>query len=413
MVALKSSRRFLTMKIDSSRHLATPGMLDGIRVLDFSAVISGPYCTRMLADLGADIIKVEPPDGELLRHAPPFRSNQGGEQVSTLFAPLNAGKRCISLDLKRPEAKSIIFELVKRSDVVMENFAPGVMARLGFDYETLKTHNESLIMCSISGYGQSGPMSKRPAYAPIVHAWSGFDLTLLDAQTVKDKPLNMGPPVADTTASQQAFGAICAALFYRERSGVGQYIDISMYDALIATLHKDLQQAQQPLDNDRFYGPLRTQDGWIVIMVLSDRHFGAIASAMDRPALASDARFASSAARFDNYNELMSLVEQWTMQHATSTVDERFTQAGVPCSPYRSLTETLDDPQLHQRDMLVAVEDSAGPVTVANSAMLFSDTPASVPKWVADIGEHNREVFVKELGLAEEQLKTLGLDAES
>ncbi|MGR8950777.1 MAG: CaiB/BaiF CoA transferase family protein, partial [Gammaproteobacteria bacterium] len=260
------------MNIDSSRHLSTPGMLQGIRVLDFSAVISGPYCTRMMADIGADIIKVEPPDGELLRHAPPFRKNASGKSVGTLFAPLNAGKRCISLDLKLPAAKSVVFELVKRCDVVVENFSPGVMARLGLDYESLQSHNESLIMCSISGYGQSGPMSRRPAYAPIVHAWSGFDLTLLEAQTSIDKPLNMGPPVADTTASQQAFGAICAALYHRERTGVGQYIDISMYDALISTLHKDIQQAQAPLQKERHYGPLKTLDGWIMIMVLSDRH---------------------------------------------------------------------------------------------------------------------------------------------
>ena len=399
------------MNIDSSRHLGTPGMLDGIRVLDFSAVIAGPYCTRMLADLGADVIKVEPPEGELLRHAPPFRENESGDPVSTLFAPLNAGKRCISLDLKHPEAKSIVLELVKRSDIVMENFAPGVMARLGFDYQSLKTHNESLIMCSISGYGQSGPMSKRPAYAPIVHAWSGFDLTLLDAQSGIDKPLNMGPPVADTTASQQAFGALCAALFHRERTGVGQYIDISMYDALIATLHKDLQQAQQPLDNDRFYGPLQTQDGWLVIMVLSDRHFAGLAKAMNEPNLANDERFRTSSARFDNYNELMKLVEQWSMKLPTNTVHDRFTNEGVPSSPYRTLADTLDDPQLHQRDMLTAVEDSAGPLTVANSAMLFSETPAAIPSWVADVGEHNREVFIKELGFDENQLSALNLKA--
>ena len=397
------------MNIESTRHLSTPGILDGIRVLDFSAVISGPFCTRMMADLGADVIKIEPPEGELLRHAPPFKKNDQGVQISTLFAPLNAGKRCLSLDLKKPESIDALYTLVKSCDVVVENFSPGVMRRLGLDYPSLQQHKQDIVMCSISGFGQSGPMSARPAYAPIVHAWSGFDLTLLAAQANLQKPLNMGPPVADTTASQQAFGAICAALFHRERTGIGQYIDISMYDALVATLHKDIQQAQHPLDKERFYGPLKTADGWIMVMVLSDRHLAGLAKVTENPTLLDDPRFSTSAARFDNYNELMAFTERWTERHATEELDKQFSAAGVPASPYRELDASLSDPQLLHRHMITAINNQAGEVVTADAAMLFSATPAKVKTWAATIGEHNNAILKDELQLEPAVLSALGV----
>ena len=397
------------MTIESKRHLSTPGILDGIRVLDFSAVISGPYCTRMMADLGADVIKIEPPEGELLRHAPPFKKNDNGEQISTLFAPLNAGKRCITLDLKRSESIEALYTLVESCDVVVENFSPGVMGRLGLDYASLSEHKQDIVMCSISGFGQSGPMSSRPAYAPIVHAWSGFDLTLLAAQTDVERPLNMGPPVADTTASQQAFGAICAALFHRERTGQGQYIDISMYDTLIATLHKDIQQAQNPLDKERYYGPLETADGWIMVMVLSDRHLAGLAQVTQNPSLVEDPKFSTSAARFDNYNELMALTEQWTRHHHTEELDKQFSAVGVPASPYRALSESLLDAQLEHREMITSITNSAGEITTVDAAMVFSTTPAKVRTWVADIGQHNTDILRDELQLKPALLTALGI----
>ncbi|MEM7467855.1 MAG: CoA transferase [Pseudomonadota bacterium] len=397
------------MNISDSRHLGTAGILNGVRVLDFTAVISGPYCTRMLSDLGADVIKIEPPEGELLRHAPPYRENADGKSFSSLFAPLNAGKRSITLDLKKPESAKAIYKLTNHCDVVVENFAPGVMKRLGFDYSALRTHNEKLIMCSISGFGQSGPMAARPAYAPIVHAWSGFDLALLGAQQHLDKPLNMGPPVADTTASQQAFGAICAALFHRERTGVGQYIDISMYDALIGTLHKDFQQAQYPLDKERYYGPVKTLNGWIMIMVLSDRHFKGLMKVIDRPDLLDDPRFSSSGARIENYNDMIAHAAEYMAQHTTDELDKRFAAEGVPSSPYRELADSLVDEQLTQRHMITQVEDGAGEVTIANAGALFSETPAAVQPWVADLGAHNEEILRDELALSPEVLDALNV----
>jgi CoA:oxalate CoA-transferase len=388
---------------------ALPGILDGIRVLDFSAFISGPYCARMLADIGAEVIKVEPPGGELLRYAPPLREASDGPAASGLFAHLNAGKRCISLDLKKAAAVEAIYALVAQCDVVVENFSPGVMKRLGLDYDTLVKYNDKLIMCSISGFGQNGPEATRPAFAPIVQAWSGFELSYINAQPGIEKPLNMGPPVADTTASLQAFGAICAALYHRERTHKGQYIDISMYDALISTVHKDFQQALQPLDNDRYYGPLKTKDGWIVIMVLSERHLTGLAKVLNQPELTSDPRFSSPVARLDNYSTLMAITEIFTATKTTEWLDKQFNAATVPSSAYRELAASVDDLQLRHRNMITEVTDNAGPVTVTNSPFSFSATSAAIRPWVAGIGEHNEIIFKDEIGLTPEELENLGV----
>ena len=185
-----------------NRAATGPRVLDDVRVLDFSGIIAGAYCTRMMADLGAEVLKVEPPGGEMMRQIAPMRG-----ETSTVFSALNSGKRCIALDLKQPAAVDICKLLVASYDVVVENFSPGVMQRLGLDYAALREENPSLIMCSISGYGQDGPGAARPSFAPIVQAMSGFDLVTLHNQPSLNRPLNMGLPVADTTAAQQAFGA--------------------------------------------------------------------------------------------------------------------------------------------------------------------------------------------------------------
>ena len=183
------------MSIEQNRSESGPRILDGVKVLDFTAVIAGSYCTRMMADLGADVLKVEGLSGEILRHAGPMRG-----KTSALFSAMNSGKRCLSLDLKQDRAVEICRGLVKTHDVVVENFSPGVMQRLGLEYEKLQQLNEQLIMCSVSGYGQTGPEAWRPAYAPIVQATSGFEYVYLRSQVGQTKPLNMGLPIGDTGA---------------------------------------------------------------------------------------------------------------------------------------------------------------------------------------------------------------------
>ncbi|MDA0824461.1 MAG: CoA transferase [Proteobacteria bacterium] len=387
------------MNLEDNRKPTGPRVLQGVKVLDFSCVISGPYCTRMMADLGAEVLKIEPPGGELLRAAPPHRNG-----ASKLFSQLNAGKRCITLDLKSPTAIDVVKRLVADVDVVVENFSPGVMQRLGIDYPVLRECNERLIMCSISGFGQTGPDATRPAFAPIVQAWSGYDAVTLHYQPTIDKPLNMGLPVADNVASLQAFGAISAALFYREKTGVGQYIDIAMFDALLGTMQKDFQIILEPNTFDRIYGPIDTSDGFVLMMLISPRHFEALADLIGQPELKSDPRFSTTPQRLNHYAELMEIAAVWTATRTSSEVMEALKNSHIPVSQYRELAETIDDPQLLHRNMIAETTDAGGPLRVPNSPFLFSETQAAIAPWVAQIGEHNDTVFRDELGL---DLKTL------
>jgi CoA:oxalate CoA-transferase len=379
-----------------------PRIFDDIRVLDFTAIIAGSYCTRMLADLGADVLKVEPPGGELMRHLGPLRGEFG-----TVFASLNSGKRSLKLDLKQAAAADICKRLVAQYDVVVENFSPGVMARLGLDYASLRPHNEKLVMCSISGYGQSGPDAGLPAFAPIVQALSGYELVNQDSQPGLARPLNMGLPVGDTTAALQAFGAISAALYYRMRTGTGQYIDIAMMDSLLSTMHRDFQTAFNPDLNLRIYGPLATNDGYIIAMPLSQPQFEKLTHAIGRPEMRDDPRFVTSRARFEHYNELMALTEEWTRVRSADEALRGLAAADVPCARYRRIAELADDAQLKHRDMLVDIVDGAGPLKVPNSPFLFSETHAAVKPMVAALGTHNEAVLREELAMDSAQIEAL------
>ena len=388
--------------LTSMRAPDGPRIFDNIRVLDFSAIIAGAYCTRMLADLGAEVLKIEPPGGELMRHIGPMRA-----EYSTVFSALNSGKRSLKLDLKQRQAADICKRLVADYDVVVENFSPGVMRRLGLDYASLREHNDKLVMCSISGYGQDGPASGLPAFAPIVQALSGYELVNQLSQRGLERPLNMGLPVADTTAALQAFGAISAALYYRMRSGVGQYIDIAMMDSLLSTMHRDFQTAFNPDPNLRVYGPLETRDGFIIAMPLSQPQFEKLAVAIGRPEILHDPRFSNSRTRFEHYNDLMALTEAWTRSRSAEDALRGLTAADVPCARYRHIAELADDPQLKHRNMLVEVVDGAGPLKVPNTPFLFSETHAAVRPAVATVGQHNDAVLRDELGLNDGDIAAL------
>lgn len=266
--------------------------LRGVRVLDFSAMMAGPYCTRILADLGAEVIKIEEPAGDNLRTRLPMRDG-----CSAYFGHLNSGKRSVVLNLKLPEAIEIARRLIASADVVVEAFRPGVMNRLGLDYVALSADHPKLIYCSISGYGQAGPGALRPAYAPIVHAASGYELANMVYQDA-DRPGNSGVFFADVMCGIHAASAIQSALFHREREGRGQFVDVSLMDTMFNSLIYEFQEAQFQVEKPRLiYGALRAVDGFVLITPITQRNFDAMADGMGHSEWKTDVRFATPRGR--------------------------------------------------------------------------------------------------------------------
>jgi CoA:oxalate CoA-transferase len=379
-----------------------PGPLQGIRVLDFTAMLAGPHCARLLADLGAEVIKIEGPEGDLIRARPPLR-----EGNSSYFGALNCGKKSLAIDLKSKAAKDIIHQLAKLSDVVVENFRPGVMARLGFDYAALSKLNPKLVYCSISRYGQSGSGATRAAYAPIVHAASGYDAANLTYQVRQDTPASTGIFVADILSGAYAFGAIQAALVHRERTGQGQAIDVSLMDSMLNLIVFECQQAQFPSERRRpVYGPMKTTDGHVIIAPISQKNFEQMADAMQRPDLKTDVRFATGQARVENWTELMAVIEQWTEQRAGVDIESIMDANAVPCSRFLTVADAMKDPQLAERGSLSEITDGTGKFLVPNAPFQFS-TPTAAGPAVSGLGADGRDVLSGLLGLSEDQINGL------
>src|SRR5262249_22408016 len=246
--------------------------------------VAGPYCSRLLADCGAEVLKIEDPSGDHMRKARPLRNEQ-----SAYFAALNCGKKSLTLDLKSEKGRAAAAELAARSDVVLENFRPGVMKRLGLDYAELARRKPELVYCSISGFGQSGPRASQPAYAPVVHAASGFDHTHALYQGGNRRPARTGIFTADYLAAVYAFGAIQTALIGRLRHGHGQHIDVALMDSMMSLLVYEYEEVQFPSDTPRpLYGPLATHDGFVNVAVVNQRNFEQLADASGNPHWKSD-----------------------------------------------------------------------------------------------------------------------------
>jgi CoA:oxalate CoA-transferase len=382
-----------------------PGPLQGIRVLDFTAMLAGPHCARLMADLGAEVIKIEGPEGDLIRGRPPLR-----EGHSTYFGALNCGKKSVAIDLKSDAAKQIIHRLAEISDVVVENFRPGVMARLGFDYATLAKHNPKLVYCSISGYGQSGSGATRAAYAPIIHAASGYDAANLGYQVQQDYPASTGIFVADILAGAYAFGAIQAALVHRERTGQGQAIDLSLMDSMLNLMVFECQEAQFPIGRRRpVYAPMKTTDGHVIIAPISQKNFEQMTDALQRPDLKADPRFSTNQARERHWAELMAIIEQWTAQRSGIECQSIMDAASVPCSRFLSVAEAMKDPQLAERGSLSKVHDVAGEFLVPSAPFQFT-TPTAAGPAVSELGADSAEVLSRLLGISGEEIDKLRRD---
>jgi CoA:oxalate CoA-transferase len=387
--------------------------LEGVRVLDFTRVLSGPHATRMLCDLGADVIKVEQPTGDLTRFSSP-RINSN----STYFIQQNVGKRNISLDLTKPEAVDLIIRLTQKCDVVVENFRPGVMRRLGLDQETLRNKNSRLIYASITGYGSTGPWVDRRAFAPVINAEMGMTKRQGDARggDYANDPFSH----ADVYTAIECASAILAALFQRERTGEGQFIDLSMAQTLLyVNEHGHDELWDKPVSPDAIrsfrpedYAVLTTRDG--VTSVVSGHPaergtFDYFVAAMQQPELLDDQRFKTVALRVANLKTLMQLIKAWASTIDTAEeLEKRLAENKLAMGRLRSVAEVAKTQWASQRNAFVEVDDRGdSTVRLPNSPWRFSGSDTSTHGTIKYRGEDNAEVFKELLGLSSHRIDEL------
>ncbi|KJC33299.1 carnitine dehydratase [Bradyrhizobium sp. LTSP849] len=386
------------MQLSDKHEGTTTKAFAGLRVLDFSTTIAGPHCARMLADMGAEVIKIETDGGETMRTRPPLRKG-----CSTVFGQLNVGKKSVVLDLKSEDGREAVRRLVATSDILVENFRPGVMRRLRLDYDSLRPVNPKLIYCSISGYGQTGPSAELPAYAPVIHAASGYDMAHLAYQPGRSRPDYCGIYHADVVTGTYGFGAIASALYQRTVTALGQHIDVSMLESMLTLTVIELQSSQfavKPPPRPMF-GPTETANGYVMITVASEKTFQGLMGVIGRPEWIADPRFATYAARRENWADMMDGVEAWSRQLSTDECLVGLSAAGVPASAYRTITEALADPQLAHRQALSAVQDEGGSFRVLNLPFRMTGADTTPGERMAALGEHTRELR-NEVGLADD-----------
>ncbi len=378
------------------------GLLGGIRVVDFTRVMAGPYCTRVLRDLGAEVIKIERPVfGDDSRHYPHYVA----PGYSGYYMLLNWGKKSITLDLKHPQARPLVQKLVRISDVLVENFSPGTMASLGLSYNHLKEINPSLIYCSISAFGQTGMYANLPGYGILAEAMSGA----MEVTGFPDKPpVYYGVALADMSGAIHAFGAIMAALFARERGQGGQYVDIALLACTLNFHETAVQQyilsggretlhrlgTQHPLIVP--YGAFQGQGWVIVIAAANDRLWQLLSRAIGKPNLGTDPRYATNQSRAEHRGEVTAVIEEWLkMQPNRETAISVLRQAHVPCAPILTIGEVVEHPYFRERRMLVEMADRyVGSVLIQNTPFRFSGADVGISGQVPLLGEHTREIIM-------------------
>ena len=389
--------------MSASAQKKSAGPLHGIRVLDFTAMIAGPYCTRLLADSGAEVIKIEPPEGDYMRGREPVRDG-----FSAYYGILNCGKQSLCLDLKKPEARDLVYQLAAQSDVLVENFRPGVMQRLGFDAATLEAKNPRLVYCSISGYGQKGAASQRPAYAPIVHAASGYELANMRYQDNPQQPLKSAMFIADYLTGVHAFGAVNAALVRRARTGQGETIDCALMDSMIGMLAYESAAAQFPVRRPRpIFRPTRALDGFVILAPISPANFADLARAIGHPEWLADPRFITSEARAENWDALMGEIDRWAAHKTAAECEGLMERGGVPCSRYYTVGEAMALPYANERGLLATATDGAGELKVPNAPFHMHNATVGARGFVASLGEHNEPVLREWLGYSRDAVEGL------
>jgi crotonobetainyl-CoA:carnitine CoA-transferase CaiB-like acyl-CoA transferase len=383
--------------------------LAGLRVIDLTQAMAAPFCSMNLADMGADVIKVEPPTGEDMRRGSASQNGHSGT-----FTTINRSKRGITVDLKQRAGVEIIHRLVKTADVFVQNYRPGAATRLGVDYETLRALNPRLIYCSVSGFGATGPYASRGGYDLIAQGMSGIISVTGDED---GPPAKAGLPVSDLSAGLfGAYGILCA-LEYRERTGEGQLVDTSLLEAALAlTVWESSEywvtgRAPKPLGSAHRlaapYQALRASDGWFTVGANNDKLFEAFCGAIGRAELAADARFTGRRERMRHRDALIAEIERTTAKETRAHWLERLDRAGVPSGPINTYPEALADPHVLAREMVVdLVHPGAGPIKALGVPVKLSDTPGAVDRAAPLLGQDNTAVLT-ELGYSEAEQRTL------
>jgi crotonobetainyl-CoA:carnitine CoA-transferase CaiB-like acyl-CoA transferase len=383
--------------------------LSGVKILDLTRVLSGPFCTALLGDLGADVIKVEAPEGDSVRGQGAVRDG-----LSWYFAQFNRNKRSIRLDLKKQQGRSVLSRLIAESDVLIENFRPGVLARMGFTAEQLAELRPSLVTCSINGFGSGGPYRDRPAFDFIAQAMSGF---MSVNGRPEDPPLRSGLPISDLIAGLYAALAITAAVSRARQTGQGQQAEVSLTNGLvsflayIATNYFATGKAPDRSGNDHPiaapYGLFPTRDGQIALAPADNAFFGRLANALGMPDLKTDPLYATQAARVSNRSRINAIVGGALATRDTAHWVGVLNAAGVPCGPVHSVADVFADPQIHAQDMILDVEHPGhGLVRMLGFPMKLSATPCRVRRPAPGLGEHSDEVLI-ELGYTADERAAL------
>jgi formyl-CoA transferase len=388
------------------------GPLDGIRVLDLTRVLAGPYCTMFLGDLGAEVVKVEQPGvGDDTRGwGPPFA---GGE--SAYFLCINRNKKSLTLDLKSKQGIALVRRLAESADVLIENFRPGTMERLGLDEKELRVANPRLIYASLSGFGADGPMSDWPGYDLIVQAWGGL---MSITGTPDGEPVKVGVAIIDLVAGLMLGKAVVAALFAREKLGIGQKIDTSLLEAEVASLinvgSNYLVEGKVPgrWGNAHAsivpYQSFKTADGYMVIGVASEGIWQRFCQAIGKAELANDPRFAKNAIRVENRTVLIGILSEIFLSRNTNAWMSLLNGAGIPCAPVQTIDQVFNAPQVRHREMLAEVEHpTAGTVRMAGIPVKLSTTPASIRLPPPLLGQHTEEILKSWLGMGSEEISEL------
>ncbi len=388
----------------------TAGALEGVRVLDLTQIMAGPFCTMLLADLGAEVIKIERPEGgdDSRRMGPPFYQGE-----SAAFMAVNRNKFGVAVDIRTEAGKEVLWRLIATADVLVENFRPGTMERLGFGYERVHVARPSLVYCSISGFGQTGPYRDRGGFDLVTQALSG----VLSVTGTPEEPAKVGVPISDLNAGLFASHAILAALLARARTGEGQHIETSLLEAALAyTIWESNEywatgEAPQRLGTrHRLAAPyqvFQTADGWVAIGAANQRNWERLCQALDRADLLADPRFASNSARMEHRPALVETLNDTFRTRTTGDWLRRLEPAGVPHSPVLTLDQVYQDPQVRAREMDLEIEHPvAGRVHAIGFPVKYSATPGRVRRPAPLLGQDTRPIL-QALGMSEEEYRQL------